>query len=77
MDRRDCILRLGNLTLLNLSVNREAQAKAFDEKRRLLIANTNLRLNVPLVAKESWDESTITDYSAEFAAAAVSIWLGP
>ena len=77
LDRRDCIPRLGNLTLLNLSVNREAQAKAFDEKRSLLIANTNLRLNVPLVARESWDESAITDRSAKFAAAAVSIWPGP
>ena len=77
LDRSDCIPRLGNLTLLNLSVNREAQAKAFDEKRRLLIANTNLRLNVPLVAQESWDESTITDRSAAFAAAAISIWPRP
>ena len=77
LDRRDCIPRLGNLTLLNLSVNREAQAKEFDEKRRLLIANTNLRLNVPLVAQESWDESTITDRSAKFAAVAVSIWPRP
>ncbi len=77
LDRSDCIPRLGNLTLLNLSVNREAQAKAFEEKRRLLVANTNLRLNVPLVAQESWDESTIKDRSAEFAAAAVSIWPGP
>ena len=77
LDRRDCIPGLGNLTLLNLSVNREAQAKAFDEKQRLLIANTNLRLNVPLVAQESWDESAITARSAKFAAAAVSIWPGP
>ena len=75
--RRDCIPRLGNLTLLNLSVNREAQEKAFDEKRRLLIANTNLRLNVPLVAQENWDESAITDRGAEFASAAVSIWPRP
>ena len=74
LDRKDCIPRLGNLALLNLSVNREAQAKAFDEKRSLLIDHTNLRLNVPLVAQESWDESTITDRSAKFAAAAVSIW---
>ena len=77
LDRRDCIPRLGNLTLLNLSVNREAQAKAFDEKRRLLIANTNLRLNVPIVVEESWDESAITDRSAKFAAVAISIWPRP
>ena len=77
LDRQDCIPRLGNLTLLNLSVNREVQAKAFDEKQSLLIDNTNLRLNVPLVAQESWDESTITDRSAKFAAAAVSIWPRP
>lgn len=77
LDRSDCIPRLGNLTLINRSVNREAQAKAFDEKRCLLIANTNLRLNVPLVAQESWDENAITARSAKFAEAAVSIWPGP
>jgi uncharacterized protein DUF262/uncharacterized protein DUF1524 len=77
LNRRGCIPRLGNLTLLNLSVNREAQAKSFEEKRRLLIANTNLRLNVPLVAIESWDEISIMERGGEFATAALTIWPGP
>lgn len=77
LDRIDCIPRMGNLTLLNLSVNREAQAKAFAEKRRLLIGNTSLRLNVPLVARETWDESAIMERSAQFAEVAVSIWAKP
>ena len=65
------------MTLLNLRVNREIQEKAFEEKRRLLIENTNLRLNVPLVALNSWNESTIADRSAKLAEAAVSIWPRP
>ena len=74
LSRRDRIPTLGNLTLLNLSVNREVQQKAFADKQRLLIENTNLRLNVPLVPLNSWDESTIADRGANFAEAAVAIW---
>ena len=77
LERKDYIRRLGNLTLLNLSVNREVQEKSFDEKRRLLADNTNLRLNVPLVALDSWDETSIADRSAKFAEAAVTIWPKP
>jgi hypothetical protein len=83
-DRQQAILarsasipKLGNLTLLNLSVNREAQAREFDEKRRLLIANTNLRLNVPLVALEEWDEGSIEARGTQLADAATEIWPGP
>jgi len=68
---------LGNLTLLNLSVNREAQNKAFKDKRRLLIKNTSLRLNVPLVATDSWDEVAITKRAEELSQAALRIWRGP
>jgi hypothetical protein len=52
-DRQAAIATLGNLTLLNLSVNREAQNYAFATKRDLLISNTNLRLNVPLISLQS------------------------
>jgi hypothetical protein len=34
-------------------VNREAQNYAFATKRDLLISNTNLRLNVPLISLQS------------------------
>jgi hypothetical protein len=40
-------------------VNREAQNFAFINKRDLLIANTNLRLNIPLISLQVWDEEAI------------------
>lgn len=65
---------LGNLTLLNLSVNREAQHKDFQVKKQLLIANTNLSLNVKLIGQDSWDEDAIAERGKLLAAAAVKIY---
>jgi hypothetical protein len=76
-DRQAAISTLGNLTLLNLSVNREAQNYAFPNKRNLLIANTNLRLNIPLIALSSWDETGVAKRGEMLADAALRIWRGP
>ncbi len=76
-DRQAAVATLGNLTLLNLSVNREAQNYAFANKRDLLIANTNLRLNIPLISMQSWDEATIAIRGKTLTEAAVKIWPGP
>ncbi|SDQ98818.1 Protein of unknown function [Pseudoxanthomonas sp. CF385] len=65
---------LGNLTLLNLSVNREAQNKAFPIKQKLFIEHTNLSLNTKLIALDSWDETTIAQRGALLADAAVKIY---
>ena len=75
--REAVIPTLGNLTLLNLSVNREAQNFAFAKKRDLLIANTSLRLNVPLISMQGWDELAIAKRSESLADAALTIWRGP
>ena len=76
-DRQAGIATLGNLSLLNLSVNREAQHFAFAIKRDLLIANTNLRLNIPLIALQTWDEASIAMRGEQLADAALKIWPGP
>ena len=65
---------LGNLTLLNLSVNRQAQNKAFPVKKKLLIENTNLSLNVKLLALEFWDEGVIVQRGKMLAEAAVQLY---
>jgi hypothetical protein len=65
---------LGNLTLLNLSVNREAQHKDFQVKKQLLIAHTNLSLNVKLIGQDSWDEDAIAERGKLLAAAALKIY---
>jgi len=76
MVRVESIQTLGNLTLLNLSVNREAQHKSFDVKKKLLLANTNLRLNIPLLAHDSCTEETIKKRGEELAEMALRVWPG-
>ena len=76
-DRQAAISTLGNLSLLNLSVNREAQHFAFAKKRDLLIAHTTLRLNVPLISLDVWDETSIGKRGELLADAALKIWPGP
>jgi len=75
--RQAAVQNLGNLTLLNLSVNRQAQHRAFAEKRDLLIANTNLRLNIPLIALTEWHEAEIAKRGNQLTDIAVRIWAGP
>jgi len=75
-ERQSRVLTLGNLTLLNLSVNREAQHKEFNIKKALLIANTNLRLNVDLLQFSDWTEARIKDRALRLANEALRIWPG-
>jgi len=79
LTRQGRIPTLGNLTLLNLSVNREAQNKAFKTKRDLLIANTTLRLNIPLLGYKDndWTEEIIKQRGEKLADAALRVWPGP
>jgi hypothetical protein len=76
-DRQASVRNLGNLTLLNLSVNRQVQHHAFTEKRDLLIANTNLRLNIPLIPLSAWDESSIAARGQQLTETALRLWPGP
>ena len=76
-DRQASGRNLGNLSLLNLSVNRRAQNRAFKEKRDLLIANTHLRLNVPLIPLEAWDEAGIKARGQKLTDLALRLWRGP
>lgn len=76
ISRESSIPTLGNLTLLNLSVNREAKHKSFPVKKELLLANTNLRLNVPLLGLETWDEENIKKRGELLADVALRVWPG-
>lgn len=72
--RTKAIPTLGNLTLLNLSVNREAQNKTFTIKKGLLIANTVLSINGDLMTREAWDEDAIAVRSKRLAEAATQLY---
>lgn len=76
INRENSIPTLGNLTLLNLSVNREAQHKSYKTKKDLLLANTHLRLNVPLFGIEKWDEDEIKKRGEFLANIALEVWPG-
>ncbi len=72
--RVQAIPTLGNLTLLNLSVNREAQNKTFSIKKGLLIVNTVLSINGDLMTREAWDEEAIAVRSKRLAEAATQLY---
>jgi hypothetical protein len=74
--RAKAIPTLGNLTLLNLSVNREAQNKDFATKKQLLIANTVLSLNGDLMACKTWNEEAISARAKRLAEAATQLYPG-
>ncbi|GAA0719208.1 DUF262 domain-containing HNH endonuclease family protein [Dokdonella soli] len=76
-ERELSIPTLGNLTLLNLSVNREAQHREFQVKRDLLIRNTNLSLNVQLLDRPAWDIKEIAAQGDRLADAAARLYPGP
>lgn len=76
LTRENCIPTMGNLTLLNLSVNREAQHKSFQIKKDLLLANTHLRLNIPLLGIKQWDEDAILKRGELLADIALKVWPG-
>ncbi len=76
-DRQAAVRSLGNLTLLNLSVNRQVQNHAFTGKRDLLVANTNLRLNIPLLTRDSWDEAGVAERGQLLTDVALKLWPGP
>ncbi|WP_313457863.1 DUF262 domain-containing protein [Pseudomonas sp.] len=72
--RNKAIATLGNLTLLNLSVNRSVQHYDFARKQDELIAHTSLRLNVPLISKDGWDEVQIAERSEHLGQLALQVW---
>lgn len=75
--REAVIPTLGNLTLLNLSVNREAMHREFKVKRDLLIRNTNLSLNVQLLDDSAWTIESIAARSKLLADVATRLYPGP
>jgi hypothetical protein len=72
--RVKAVATLGNLTLLNLSVNREVQHKAFLVKKKLLIEHTNLRLNVKLINESEWNDDTIAERGKMLAEVATKLY---
>ena len=69
--------RIGNLTLINGSLNSSQSHKPWAEKRAELAKFSSLRLNNDLVLNESWDtwdEDAITRRAVELANIACKVW---
>lgn len=75
--RNKALPTLGNLTLLNLSINRSLQHNPFFVKREKLIANTSLRLNIPLITATQWDEQAVAERGQVLGQVALRVWPKP
>lgn len=75
--RESVVNTLGNLTLLNSSVNQSAQHYDFLTKRDKVIQHTNLSLNVQLLVLSEWDSARIRERSKKLAGIALQLYPGP
>lgn len=77
IDKRESLVNtLGNLTLLDMSVNRQAQNREYAVKKDLLLRNTNLRLNIDLLGFDEWGDREIIQRGETLAYLALVIWKG-
>lgn len=68
---------IGNLTLLNNSVNRSLQNSFFHQKRDTIFRESNLHLNRELMIKHYWNEDEIDMRGQMLFSLAKKIWNGP
>ena len=68
---------MGNLTLAHYGINRSAQNSAFETKRRLFFAESNLHLNRSLMVAVAWNEDAIEKRGRDLFEIARTIWKGP
>lgn len=65
--------RLGNLTLLDATLNEEAQNSTFENKRQFF-ASSDIKPNDEIAQKETWGRKEIEDRQAQLADYALEIW---
>jgi hypothetical protein len=68
---------MGNLTLAHYGINRSAQNSAFQTKRQLFFAESNLHLNRSLMVAPIWNEDEIEKRGRDLFEIARIIWKGP
>ena len=72
-DHEAYLWRLGNLTLLDASLNREQQNKPFAEKRAFF-AKSEIKPNQEIASQFSWGKDEIESRQAKLAQYALEIW---
>lgn len=73
VDVQDYIFRLGNLTLLESSKNKEADRKNFEEKSNIYLAS-NFHITKEHINYSIWNVSSISSRQTDMANKAATIW---
>lgn len=73
VDVQDYIFRLGNLTLLESSKNKEADRKPFIEKQ-IIYATSNYKLSKEQINYSIWNVTSISARQADMANKAATVW---
>lgn len=70
----DYVYRIGNLTLLNTKVNRDAANASFAEKKKTALNDSNLAINQQFKSLEQWDDKEIEQRQTQLAKVALEVW---
>ena len=73
VDIEDYIFRLGNLTLLELNRNKEAERKSFQEKQQIFL-DSNYKLSNEKINYETWNVTSISSRQADMSNRASTVW---
>lgn len=68
------VYKIGNMTLLDLKMNKGASNYIFPKKRDEYYFNSHMKINEELKEKACWNETIINERSANFANLALDIW---
>lgn len=74
VDPEEYVYRIGNLTLLNAKINRDAADKSFTDKKRLALDGSQLKINEFLKNLSSWAEREIEQRQDSLAKTALAVW---
>ena len=74
MDRDYLVNTIGNLTLVNQSLNSTLSNDPWDKKKRTLYAHTTLFLNKDVVEEMEWNEERIESRARQLADVAIRAW---
>jgi uncharacterized protein with ParB-like and HNH nuclease domain len=74
VDPQDYVYRIGNLTLLNAKINRNAADKSFTKKKALALDGSSLKINAVFKTLSSWGDHEIEQRQDSLAKTALEVW---
>ena len=74
LERDNLVNTIGNLTLVNQSLNSTLSNDPWDKKKRTLYAHTTLFLNKDVVEETEWNEERIEARARQLAEVAIRAW---